>query len=238
MGAVERGRQSGREVVTQAGLVQSGKQRIGSDFRPRRDLGEGAVPLEEHGGVRQRGGDFVGGVIAEPGGEQTGEHVAVPVALALGAEVDTQRIGERRHRRAGARHVEQVAKMPTGQRDNHEPGSVAAGEVLPVLAVDGVAQPFALGADDLRLGEQPQVGRGGQRDVLQRQADPRAGPGLLAAVDGGDDGQRGIQSAAHVPGRQHVVDRAGVLGRAGDQRVADAGVDGVVHTGGAVAATE
>ena len=39
-----------------------------------------------------------------------------------------------------------------------------------------------------------------------------AGPAALPV--GGQDGQRGVQSAGHVPGGQHVVDRALVIGGA------------------------
>ena len=238
MGAVEGGRHARGEIVPDARLVQPGKERIGGHLRVRGDLGEGAVPLEQHGGARQRGGDLVGRVIGEPGGEQPGQHVAVAVAVALRAEVHAQRLGERRHRGTRAGHLDQVAKVPSGQRDNHERDPVATGEVLAVLAVDGIAQPLALRPVDLRFGQQPKISRRGQRDILQRQADARTRPGLVAAADGGDDGQRGVQTAAHVPGRQHVVDRTGMVGRTGDERVPDTRVDGVVHPGGTVAAAE
>ena len=66
----------------------------------------------------------------------------------------------------------------------------------------------------------------------------RPRPGLVTAADGGDDRQRGIQAAAHVPGRQHVVDRAGMIGRTGDERKAETGVDRVVHAGGTVSAAQ
>jgi len=128
--------------------------------------------------------------------------------------------------------------VPARQRHHHEPRPVAAGEVLAVLAVDGVAQALALRPDDLRLGEQPQVAGGGQSDVLQGKGDARAGPGPIAPQDGGDDGQRGIQPACHVPGGQHVVDGPGVIGGAGDERESDARVHGVVHSGRAVAAAQ
>ena len=128
--------------------------------------------------------------------------------------------------------------MPSGQGDNHERDPVTTGEILPVLAVDGVAQPLTLRPVDLRFGQQPKISRGGQRDILQRQADPRTRPGLVASADGGDDGQRGVQATAHIPGRQHVVDRTGMIGRTGDERKPDTRVDRVVHPGGTVAAPE
>jgi hypothetical protein len=238
VGAVERGRQARGEVLPDARLVQPGKQRIGGHLRARRDVGEGAVALEQHGGARQGGGDLVGGAVGEPGGEQPRQRVAVAIAVALRPEVHTQRPLERRHRGARAGHVDEVAKVPARQGDNHERGAVAAGEVLAVLAVDGVTQPLSLRPVDLWLGEQPEISRRGQRHVLQRQADARAHPGPVAVADGGDDGERRVEAAAHVPGGQHMVDRTGVPGRTGDERVPDTGVDGVIHCGGSVTAPQ
>jgi hypothetical protein len=177
-------------------------------------------------------------VIGEPGGEQAGEHVAVPVTVPFTSEVHAQSLSERRYRSTSACHLDQIAKVPFSQRDNHERDSVTTGEVLAVLAVDGVAQTLALGPIHLRFGQQSQISRRGQRDILERQADARAHPGLVAAADGGDDGQRGVQAAAHIPSRQYVVDRTGMIGRAGDERESDTGVHGVVHSGGTVTTPE
>src|ERR1700739_4772529 len=70
MGAVERGGHAGGEILSDTRLVQPGKEWIRGHLRARRDIREGAVPVKQHGGVRQRGGDLVGRVIGEPGGEQ------------------------------------------------------------------------------------------------------------------------------------------------------------------------
>ena len=126
--------------------------------------------------------------------------------------------------------------MAAGERDDHERDPVAAGEVLAVLAVDRVADPFACGAVHHHLGEEAEVACRRQRHVLQRNADPLALPGGVAVPQRGDDGQRRVDAACDVPRRQHVVDRGGELGRTGHHRKAEAGVDGVVHPRAAVGA--
>ena len=76
-------------------------------------------------------------------------------------------------------------------------------------------------------------------DYLVHRVNPYlAVSGLVAAAQGGDDCQCGIQAAAHIPGRQHVVDRTCVIGRSGDERESDTRVHGVVHSGGTVATPE
>ncbi len=127
--------------------------------------------------------------------------------------------------------------MPTGQGHQHEGDAVAAGEVGAVLAVERVAQALALRPGDHRLGEETHVAGGGQRDVLERQPDPSARAGGVAVPQRAHDAQRRVQAAGQVPGRQHVVDGPRLGRRAGDQREAHPGVDGVVHPGAAVGAT-
>ena len=51
-------------------------------------------------------------------------------------------------------------------------------------------------------------------------------------------GERGIQATADIPGRQHMVDRAGMVRGSGDQRESGRRVDGVVHAGRAIVAAE
>ena len=135
-------------------------------------------------------------------------------------------------------YLDEILKMTFGQRHDHECDAVATGEVLTVLPIDRVAEAFALGAVHLRLGQQSQIACGGQRDVFQREADLGARAGLVTATHRGDDGERGVQATADIPGRQHVIDRAGVIRRAGDQRKSGCRVDRVVHTGRAVMAAE
>ena len=50
------------------------------------------------------------------------------------------------------------------------------------------------------------------------------------------DGERGVETARDVPGGQYVVDRDVESGGPGDERKADARVDGVVDAGAAVGA--
>ncbi len=127
--------------------------------------------------------------------------------------------------------------MAPRERDDHERDPVTAGEVVAVLAVDRVADPFAGGAVHHHLGEEAEVARRRQRHVLQRNADPLALPGGVAVPQRGDDGQRRVDAACDVPRRQHMVDRRRELGRTGHHRKPEPGVDGVVHPGAAVGAT-
>ena len=165
-----------------------------------------------------------------------GQRVAVPVPLALVGEVGVECIGQRGNgfRRSG--QFGQVAEVPAGERDDHERHPVAAGEVLAVLAVDRVADPLARGAVHHHLGEEAEVARRRQRDVLQRNADPLALPGGVAVPQRGDDGQRRVDAARDVPRGQHVIDRCGELGGPGHHRKPEPGVDGVVHARAAVGA--
>ena len=66
--------------------------------------------------------------------------------------------GGNRFRRSG--QLREIPEMPVRQRDDHERSAVATGEVLAVLAVDGVAQPRPLRAVDHHLGEEPEIGSG------------------------------------------------------------------------------
>jgi len=95
VGAVERDWQAGSQVVAEARLMQPRKQRVIGHFRPRRDLGEGGVPFEQHGGGRQCSSDLPGAVVGEPGSEQAREDIAVAVTVALVGEVHAEGIGER-----------------------------------------------------------------------------------------------------------------------------------------------
>src|ERR1700761_2697438 len=80
---VEDGWHRRREVVAETVLMQRGKQRILPHPFVFGDLRKSPVTLEQHAGGRQRRGDLLGGMVGEPGGEQTAEHVAVSIALAL-----------------------------------------------------------------------------------------------------------------------------------------------------------
>ena len=62
------------------------------------------------------------------------------IAITLVGEVRTQRLGERGDRRPSARHLDEVAEVPRGERDHHERRAVAAGEILAVLAIYRVSE--------------------------------------------------------------------------------------------------
>ena len=103
-----------------------------------------------------------------------GQRVTVPVPLPLVGEVGAERLSQCGNglRRSG--EFGQVAEVAAGECDDHERHAVVAGELLAVLAVDRVADPFARGAIHHHLGEEAEVARRRQRDVLQRNADPLA----------------------------------------------------------------
>ena len=176
-GGCRRTRPAGRGRISPRPGWYSGKPWVGGHFRSRCDLGERSVPLEQHRGARSAAvissAVWSANQVANKPTARRGTGSGPPRT-----RNHTQRIGERRHRGTGARHLDQVAKVPAGQRDNHEPGTVMTGEVLPVLTIDGVAQPLALRTVDLRFGQQPQVPGSGQGDILQCQADLRARTGL------------------------------------------------------------
>src|SRR6185437_14492179 len=87
---------------------------------------------------------------------------------------------------------------------------------------------------ELRLGQEAEVAGGGQGDVRERDRQRAALAGAGAPALGPEQTDRRVEPAGDVPGRQHVVDRVGVPGRAGQQREAEPGVDRVVDGGAAV----
>ncbi len=175
-------------------------------------------------------------MLTEPHREQAGERIAVPIPVSLVGEVGAERFRQCGNNFRGARDLRQVTEMAAGQRDDHERYVVAAGEVLTVLAVDRVAEPFALRPVHHCLGEKAEIAGRGQGDVLQRKTDPAALPGGVPMPQCGDNPERGVEPARHVPGRQHVVDRGGMVGGPRHQGEPGGGVDGVVDAGGAVRA--
>ncbi len=153
-------------------------------------------------------------MLAEPEGEQSGQRVAVGVALTFVAEVGTERLRKGGNGFGGPGDFGEIAEMPAGERHEHEADAVAAGEVLPVGAVQGIAEPFSAGAVDHHLGQEPEIARRGECDVLQGNADPCALTGGIPMAQCGTDCQRHVQPAADIPGRKHMVDRRGQLARA------------------------
>ena len=119
--------------------------------------------------------------------------------------------------------------MALGERDDHERGSVAAGELLTVLAVDRVADPLPCRAVHHHLGEEAEVARRRQRDVLERYGDPLALPRGVAVSQRGRHRQGRIHTACDIPRGQYVVDRSSEVGGSGHHRESEAGVDGVIH---------
>ena len=128
--------------------------------------------------------------------------------------------------------------MACGQRHHHEAHAVGGGEVPAVLSVDRIAEAGSLRAVDKRLGEEPEVGRGRQGDIVQWQPDGAAVAGGIPVPQRGQHRQCGVQPAADVPGRHDVVDRSVMTDRTGDQGEAGGRVDGVVDTGRPVGPAE
>ena len=128
----------------------------------------------------------------------------------------------------------QVGEVPGGDRDHHDPLAVAGREVTGEAAVEMVADPGPVGAGQLGLGQEAEMPGHRQRDVLQGQRDPAAFPGEPPAPLGGQQADRGVEPARHVPGGQHVVHRPLVPLGTGDQREPEPGVDGVVDGGAPV----
>ena len=140
-----------------------------------------------------------------------GKDVAIAIAVAFGAEVGRQRVSERGHRRAGAGNLTRSRKcLPVNATTMNETPSLLV-KSWPYCPKMALPRRGRLGAVDLRLGEEPRLPADGERDVLQRQADVGAVPAAVAAQHGRGHGERGVQAAAHIPGRQHVVDRAGMI---------------------------
>ena len=217
-------------------LIEFGEERVDGHLVLGDHVGEGPVALPQDRRGRQRGDHLLGGPLGEPHGEQTGERVAVPIPVALVGEIGSEGNSQRGNgvRRCG--HLGEVTEVPAGERDDHERDAVAAGELLTVLAEDRVADPLPRRAVDHHLGQEAEVSRRRERDVLQRDADPLAHARGVAVPQRRGDGECGVRPARDVPGGQHVVDRARQSDRAGDQRETDARVDGVVDPGASVRA--
>ncbi|RFZ08889.1 hypothetical protein DE4381_02078 [Mycobacterium marinum] len=77
-----------------------------------------------------------------------------------------------------------------------------------------------------------------ERICSTRQTDLSSRPGLVAAAQRGNHGERGVEPTTNVPRGQHMVDRAGMVGRTGDERESGRRVDGVVHPGTAVSPSQ
>ena len=71
--------------------------------------------------------------------------------------------------------------MPAGQRHHHEGGTVAAGEVVAVLTEDRIADSGPLQPVDHDLGEESEVGGGGQGHIVEGKPDPASLAGRVAA---------------------------------------------------------
>ena len=123
--------------------------------------------------------------------------------------------------------------LPLAGAHRHDLDPLAVGqlEVPPEGAVDVVADPGPLGAQELGLGHVAQHRHRGQGHIGQGQVHqaPLTSAGSLALGDQHTEG--GGLAADDVPGRQHMV--GGAVG-AGEPWVAHCAVHGVVHRGGAV----
>ena len=174
---------------------------------------------------------------AEPGLENTVQHVAVTVALAFVGEVGAERFSHGSNGFGRLSQFGEIIEVARSQCHHHEFHAVTADEVPAVLSIDGIAQPGPAGAVDHDLSEESKVGRRGQGNIVQRQPDGTSRAGGLSPPQRSQHRYYGIQSAADIPGRHHVVDRSVPPGRTRYRRKPGGGVDGVIHRSGTIGAT-
>ena len=234
MPAVDRHGQAGRQILPDSGLEQPREHRVGGDALIAGEFEKTAVLLPQDRGRRQRGGYLLCGVLAEPDGKQAGQTIPVPVSVTLVGEVRAERFRQCGNGFRGPGDIGQIAKMPGGQRDNHERHAVTAGELLAVLAVDRVAEPLALRPVHHGLGEESEISGCGEGHILERQPDRAAFAGGVTMAQRGRDGKCAVEPAGQVPCRQHMVDRGVMAGRPGDERKAGGCVHRIVNAGRAV----
>ena len=137
-------------------------------------------------------------------------------------------------RLGGPGDIDQRGPLAAGERDDHHAAAVAGAEVVAEGAVEVVAVARGVLAADLHLGDPPEVADHRERDVGEREPDQLALAGARAVALGGEDPGRGEPAHDRVPRRQHRVERAGEVARAGRPREAGRRVDGVVDLRGAV----
>jgi hypothetical protein len=125
----------------------------------------------------------------------------------------------------------EVGEMPPGQRDDHHPLPVGRLEVSPEATEQMVSDALPLVPADLRLGQETEVPRDGQRHIGERDGDLAACPGPATATFRGEQPDGGVEPAGDIPGGQHVVHRPGHSLRPGDQGESCARIDGVVDRG-------
>lgn len=89
--------------------------------------------------------------------------------------------------------------MPRGQCHHHHVVAVFGPEVPAEAAVEMVSDTFPFHAVELCLREQTKIARLGQRYVLQGDGHRIPGSGRPSAAFGGQDADRGMQSAGDVP---------------------------------------
>ena len=164
----------------------------------------------------------------EPRPQDRGDQVARAEAAVLGGDVVAGDALEALERLGGPGHLDQRGPLAAGERDDHHAAAVAGAEVVAERAVEVVAVARRVLAADLDLGDAPEVADHREGDVGEREPDQLALAGPRALALGGQDPRRGEAAHDRVPRRQHGVERAGEVARAGRPREAGGRVDGVV----------
>ena len=164
----------------------------------------------------------------EPRAQHRGDQVARAEAAVLGGDVVAGDALEAAERLGRPRHLDQRGPLAAGERDDHHAAAVAGAEVVPEGAVEVVAVARGVLAADLDLRDAAEVADHREGDVGEREPDQLALAGAGALALGGEDPGGGEAAHRHVPRRQHRVERAGEVARAGRPREAGGRVDGVV----------
>ena len=170
-------------------------------------LGERLVGAPADAVAVERLGDRGQRAVGDPRGDEGGQRVARPVAIALPGEVDLERPLDRREVLADADGVDQRLPLAQADGDDHHPAVVGGREVAAERPVHVVADRRAGLAEHLGLGEVAEVGDHRERDVGERHRHELADAGAGADPLGGEQPERGGEPGGDVPRRQHVVRR-------------------------------
>ena len=86
------------------------------------------------------------------------------------------------------------------QRGDHEAHAIAAAEIAPECAPDGIAEPFAVGAAIEHFGHGAAIGHGADGDIAERHADFAALAARVAVAQPREQSESAIGAGDEVPG--------------------------------------
>ena len=86
------------------------------------------------------------------------------------------------------------------QRGDHEAHAIAAAEIAPECAPDGIAEPFAVAAAIEHFGHGAAIGHGPDGDIAERHADFAALAARVAVAQPSEQGESAIGAGDEVPG--------------------------------------